>query len=57
MDNCKGWQFFVLPAELFPPFSKISKHAGWNKGWNFSKKIIRFAAELFGRSEYLSKYI
>ena len=24
-----GWQFFVLPAELFPSFSKISKHAGW----------------------------
>ena len=28
-NNYVGWQSFVLPAELFNTFSKISKHAEW----------------------------
>ena len=58
-NNCVGWQFFVLLAELFPIFSKISKHTGWKiheirvYRLEFFQKIIRLAAELFGRPEYL----
>ena len=32
--------------------SEINKHVGPNKVVFFSQKIIRFAAQLFGRSEY-----
>ena len=31
-NNCIRWQSFILPAELFPLFLKICKHAGWKKG-------------------------
>ena len=44
MDNCKGWQFFVLPAELFPPFSKISKVNSVQEACTecFSVHILKF---------------
>ena len=54
-NNCVGWQFFDLTAELFPTFSKLSKYKGKKLDeisicrLEFFQKRIRLAAELFNR--------
>ena len=44
LNNHVEWQFFVLPAELFPLFSKISKYAGFVQNYSVEKSSIRLSS-------------